>query len=305
MSKEAIDKQAKQEKEEKRARKEAKREKKRLAEEAATEVAEPVQFVKEADPKVSKESKKSKKRKLDDEVVEEPKEKKRSKKVKADDEAMEDVIVAPAKPVEDIKKSKKSKKAKKEDKIIVDAVEAHTGTVEEPKKSKKSKKRKSEGDTEKPTKVTNGTSAADNEVPVAELKALKKKAKRDGKATKGVSDSVPGEPTADEEEQDAEVPVKKNQRFIVFIGEFTLFTSCLQYSIKFVESSGNLPYTATEESIKQHFIKIRPTSIRPRKGYAFMDFDHYDRMKTCLSLYHHSSFDDGISPAREINVELT
>ena len=36
-----------------------------------------------------------------------------------------------------------------------------------------------------------------------------------------------------------------------------------------------------------------------------MDFDNYDRMKTCLKLYHHSSFDDGVSSARKINVELT
>lgn len=36
-----------------------------------------------------------------------------------------------------------------------------------------------------------------------------------------------------------------------------------------------------------------------------MDFDHYDRMKTCLKLYHHSNFDDGVSSARKINVELT
>ena len=28
-------------------------------------------------------------------------------------------------------------------------------------------------------------------------------------------------------------------------------------------------------------------------------------MKTCLKLYHHSSFNDGKSPARRINVELT
>lgn len=36
-----------------------------------------------------------------------------------------------------------------------------------------------------------------------------------------------------------------------------------------------------------------------------MDFDNYDRMKTCLKLYHHSNFDDGVSSARKINVELT
>jgi len=28
-------------------------------------------------------------------------------------------------------------------------------------------------------------------------------------------------------------------------------------------------------------------------------------MKTCLKLFHHSMFDDGISPPRKINVELT
>jgi len=28
-------------------------------------------------------------------------------------------------------------------------------------------------------------------------------------------------------------------------------------------------------------------------------------MKTCLKLFHHSMFDDGVSPPRKINVELT
>lgn len=76
---------------------------------------------------------------------------------------------------------------------------------------------------------------------------------------------------------------------------------------------GNLPYTATDESIGKHFAKIQPKSIRHRtkkengksKGFAFLEFDGYDRMKTCLKLYHGSSFDDGTSPARKLNVELT
>ena len=76
---------------------------------------------------------------------------------------------------------------------------------------------------------------------------------------------------------------------------------------------GNLPYTATDESISKHFAKVQPKSIRHRtekgkqksKGFAFLEFEGYDRMKTCLKLYHGSSFDDGISPARELNVELT
>ncbi|KAI9875233.1 MAG: hypothetical protein M1830_008715, partial [Pleopsidium flavum] len=92
---------------------------------------------------------------------------------------------------------------------------------------------------------------------------------------------------------DAETAASKHQRFIVFIG--------------------NLPFTATTASITAHFSKVQPLSVRHRthkttgksKGFAFLEFSGYDRMKTCLKLYHHSSFDDGLSPARKINVELT
>ncbi|KAL8930515.1 MAG: hypothetical protein Q9208_000699 [Pyrenodesmia sp. 3 TL-2023] len=85
----------------------------------------------------------------------------------------------------------------------------------------------------------------------------------------------------------------KHQRFVVFIG--------------------NLPYTATDESIQRHFAHLKPTSIRHRyersngrsKGFAFLEFGNYDHMKTCLKKSHQSAFDDGISPARSLNVELT
>jgi nucleolar protein 6 len=46
----------------------------------------------------------------------------------------------------------------------------------------------------------------------------------------------------------------------------------------------------------------KPTKCR---GFGFVEFDNYDRMKTCLKLYHHSMFDDGKYPPRRINVELT
>lgn len=60
-------------------------------------------------------------------------------------------------------------------------------------------------------------------------------------------------------------------------------------------------------------MKINPKSIRHRKekdtgiskGFAFLEFEGYDRMKTCLKLYHQSNFEDGESPARKLNVELT
>jgi nucleolar protein 6 len=99
----------------------------------------------------------------------------------------------------------------------------------------------------------------------------------------------------------------KAQRFIVFVG--------------------NLPYSATTAQIESHFAKLGPTSVRHRtdkatgrsKGFAFLEFAGYDKMKTCLKLYHHSVFDpphgstdkpgeegnDGKKRGRRINVELT
>jgi nucleolar protein 6 len=98
----------------------------------------------------------------------------------------------------------------------------------------------------------------------------------------------------------------KPQRFIVFVG--------------------NLPYSATTAQIESHFAKLAPTSVRHRtdkatgrsKGFAFLEFAGYDKMKTCLKLYHHSVFDpqgskdkpgeednDRKKRGRRINVELT
>lgn len=114
---------------------------------------------------------------------------------------------------------------------------------------------------------------------------------------------------ADETEQiQDKSAAPKAQRFIVFIG--------MSFSYGFVTPLsllGNLPFTATTESIQAHFVKIKPKSVRhltqkgteKSKGFAFLEFDAYDRMRTCLKLYHHSLFDDGKSGARKINVELT
>ncbi|KAL9095810.1 MAG: hypothetical protein Q9165_001807 [Trypethelium subeluteriae] len=71
---------------------------------------------------------------------------------------------------------------------------------------------------------------------------------------------------------------KKKHRFIVFVG--------------------NLPFSTTTPALTAHFAKITPSDIRHitdktsdrSKGYAFLEFDNYDRMKTCLKLYHHSWF---------------
>jgi len=87
---------------------------------------------------------------------------------------------------------------------------------------------------------------------------------------------------------------KKQSRFIVFIG--------------------NLPYSVTKLALENHFRSVEPTSIRlitkkddptTCKGFAFLEFERYDRMKLCLDRYHRSLFEDGISEGRKINVELT
>lgn len=79
-------------------------------------------------------------------------------------------------------------------------------------------------------------------------------------------------------------------------------------------AAGNLPYSANTESVQKHFEKNPPALVRvatqkekPTKcrGFAFIEFDNFDRMKSCLKLYHHSTFDDGKYPPRAINVELT
>lgn len=108
-------------------------------------------------------------------------------------------------------------------------------------------------------------------------------------------------PNVEDGEQQQNEAAPKKSRFIVFIG--------------------NLPYDATTEAIEKHFSKIKPDSVRhitqkpesgknqrgpPKsKGFAFLEFTNFDRMKTCLKLYHHTKFDDTTGGTRKINVELT
>ena len=97
---------------------------------------------------------------------------------------------------------------------------------------------------------------------------------------------------------------------------------------RFIVFVGNLPYETTDAALQTHFKKLSPFTLRHRtdpqtkksKGFAFLEFENYDRMKTCLKLYHHSMFDMADHPAaagtkpqgktkkntaRRINVELT
>jgi len=105
-------------------------------------------------------------------------------------------------------------------------------------------------------------------------------------------------------------PASAPQRFIVFIGMASIVSPIKHH---LTTGLGNLPYTANTETVSAHFAKIKPKSVRhltkkgenKSKGFAFIEFEAYDRMRTCLKLYHHSMFDDGKSAPRRINVELT
>lgn len=48
--------------------------------------------------------------------------------------------------------------------------------------------------------------------------------------------------------------------------------------------------------------KDKPTKSR---GIAFIEFDHFSRMKTCLAKFHHTDLTDSAGNVRKINVELT
>ncbi|KAL1959605.1 hypothetical protein VTO42DRAFT_1640 [Malbranchea cinnamomea] len=204
------------------------------------------------------------------------------------------------------KKEKKEKKAKKHvehDAAMAGLEDTKTNGEEAEEKeersvSKKEKKKKKDKKIKKQKKSQEKaeTNGADEETQ-AEMKseelstddanAGREQPSADNETVQGQQ----GEAVKDDEPQNQSE--KKHTRFICFIG--------------------NLPFTANQESVAKHFAKISPDFIRvpterngkKGRGFAFLEFSSYDRMKTCLKLYHHSSFDDGKSPARKINVELT
>ncbi|KAL2198649.1 hypothetical protein P885DRAFT_76255 [Corynascus similis CBS 632.67] len=218
---------------------------------------------------------------------------KKSTKVK---EAKAEVVA-----VEEVPKPKKEKKEKKKE--------------EKEKKAKKEKKEKKS----KSKEVNGGAPESDESAPAAsepepevkerangvdstdkKSKKQKKKKNKDKKttATAATEETQPENITnADDGNENGaaeDAGGSKQTRFICFVG--------------------NLPYTATADSVRAHFATLQPASVRlltqrddPSKsrGIAFVEFDRYDRMKTCLSKFHHTEFDDGRSAPRRINVELT
>lgn len=220
------------------------------------------------------------------------------------------------KALRDAERQKKSKKRKAADVEEVDADEAIEPVIEgavveqdaEPKKSKKTKKRKSgaleqEAESTKPakTKKRKADSAEDTAdgAHAVVTDATSRPRKRSKSTKAGSNGAVDGtQPTE-------AVEKTTKSRFIVFVG--------------------NLPYKTTDDSLRKHFQNLEPFTLRHRtdpstkksKGFAFLEFENFDRMKTCLKLYHHSTFDPTEREdepaatkgkgkhARKINVELT
>ncbi|KAI8722443.1 RRM domain-containing protein [Fusarium sp. LHS14.1] len=188
----------------------------------------------------------------------------------AEDSPMADADVKPASATADAADSDKAAKKKK-------------------KKDKKNKDKESQQQEEEPT--------ADAEANDESSSKKKKKSKKDKKSssettTKNNNDeAVPNGAEADTAAADAD---SKADRHIVFVG--------------------NLPFTATADTIKAHFASLSPIHVRcmsdpndskPCRGFAFVEFAKVWHMRTCLDKFHHSMFEDGVSPARRINVELT
>ncbi|CCT69812.1 related to potato small nuclear ribonucleoprotein U2B and human splicing factor homolog [Fusarium fujikuroi] len=157
------------------------------------------------------------------------------------------------------------------------------------KKDKKKNKDKKAKTDESQQKDDASADAQPEEKPKEEPKKSKKDKKKQNK--------TPETTTTNDESAagvDAEAADGKGDRHIVFVG--------------------NLPFTATAETIKAHFASLNPVSVRcmsdpkdskPCRGFAFVEFEKVWHMRTCLDKFHHSEFSDGVSYPRRINVELT
>ncbi|KAK6411201.1 hypothetical protein LTR95_018115, partial [Oleoguttula sp. CCFEE 5521] len=133
-----------------------------------------------------------------------------------------------------------------------------------------------------PTNETDGTASKSKkrkrEQPTTEISAPPAEDGATTKAPKKKRKKTTSDPVATDPATDSTTAKPANQRFIVFLG--------------------NLPYTTNDASLNLHFKSLQPFTLRHRtdpatkksKGFAFLEFENYDRMKTCLKLYHHSYF---------------
>ncbi|KAF5000846.1 hypothetical protein FGRMN_1454 [Fusarium graminum] len=160
--------------------------------------------------------------------------------------------------------------------------------VDAEKAAKKDKKKKDKKDKAKSEETPKQEDVSTDAGPKEEPKKSKKDKKKQNKSANDV-------PVAGAEADAADAKTEgKADRHIVFVG--------------------NLPFTATAETIKAHFASLNPVGVRcmsdpkdskPCRGFAFVEFEKVWHMRTCLDKFHHSEFTDGTSYPRRINVELT
>ena len=99
-------------------------------------------------------------------------------------------------------------------------------------------------------------------------------------------------------------------RFICFVGlcsGFSTFSSMLAGSNEAAwnlcltfTTLGNLPYSATEASVKRHFASTKPISTRLGtnketgrcRGFAFLEYESRTAQQACLLSFHHTHFLD-------------
>ncbi|KAL5353524.1 hypothetical protein ACLOAV_001561 [Pseudogymnoascus australis] len=206
----------------------------------------------------------------------------------AEDTVMEDTT--PKEPKEDVpKKSKKERKAERKAQQAAEAIA----------NAKANRAAEEAAATSKPAAAFDETAASSSKPAAAAAGAKTPKAEKAPKLDK-----------------DGNVIKKKNNRNREKkrLAAATAIAAGEKAPARFIVFVGNLPFSATVASITAHFAAVHPVSVRnltqkddptKSKGCAFVEFEGYDHMKTCLKTYHHSEFDDGKSAARKINVELT
>ncbi|KAG5664343.1 hypothetical protein KAF25_008077 [Fusarium avenaceum] len=220
----------------------------------------------------------------------------------------------------DLKKAKKEKRDKKFKK--------------ESRKERKDKRKDlqnlpEQDDEEEPVEDATmaGTEDKPAEAPVDAEKAAKKEKKKKEKKEKAKSEETPKQEDASAEAETKEEPKKskkdkkkqnKSANDEPVAGAEAnaeaAGTTAEGKADRHIVFVGNLPFTATAETIKAHFASLNPVGVRcmsdpkdskPCRGFAFVEFEKVWHMRTCLDKFHHSEFTDGTSYPRRINVELT
>ncbi|KAL6917573.1 hypothetical protein ACHAPO_000615 [Fusarium lateritium] len=233
----------------------------------------------EEKPVVSVEPDRKRKREDDGADVKKAKKEKRDKKFKKESrkerkEKRKDLQDLPEQD-DDVEDTQDIPMADADDKPADTTVDAEKSAKKEKKKEKKAKVEEEQQDT-----------SAD--VETKDEPKSKKKNKKQKSAETATESTSAKEDTTDTKSNG------KADRHIVFVG--------------------NLPFTATAETIKAHFASLDPVGVRcmsdpkdskPCRGFAFVEFAKVWHMRTCLDKFHHSEFTDGTSYPRRINVELT